>query len=451
MPEYAVNTDNMRDPSEHKNRNNSRAISGMESIRREFDHIVGYELLKEELIQICDSMKNKDIYEKLGATAPHGLLLHGVPGVGKTTMAEAMARACGRPIFRLRKNSGNMKFIEEIRRVFSQAEESAPSFLLLDDIDKFADGCSMYGTAPEYAVLQTCIDEIGDKDVFIAATANNLYKLPESLLRCGRFDRKRRISPPDIEDTVRILEKYLKDSKKLADDVNMEELAKIACGYSCSYIESLANDAAVLAGYERSKEITMDHFIRAFLKWRVPCRFTDLQPEEKRRVAVYEAGRAVALDTIAPEALTLAVSGVYDGYMDRNLDELPLAEERERSRISTMRAMAGRAAVELIYGDHDEYTSRNLAPAFRYLEYSIKSGEDDFFCMIQPMNQDITSADAQEKIEDAIVDMAERYYADTMTILRDNREYLQRVTEALIEKDYLLASEIRRLRPEYVN
>ena len=443
----------------HKDETRAPERPEIAEIRREFNCIVGYELLKEELIQICDSMRNREFYEKIGASIPHGLLLSGVPGVGKTTMAEAMARASGRPVYRLRKNAGRKNFIDEIKKTFAEAAEGAPSLLLLDDIDKYADDNDMLGTAPEYAALQTCIDELGDSDVFITATANNPLCLPESLTRSGRFDRKRRIKAPGPDDAAKILRLYLGDSKRLADDVDIDELAMLACGFSCSYIESLANDAGVLAGYERSDEITMDHFIRAYIKWRSMYSERKLTPEERRRIAFYEAGRAVVMDILAPEALTIATAKAMNGVLYTDyLDEIPLRSEPDRPKYQIMRALAGRAAVELEFGKADEYSSKDIRVVYSVLEDIIRDGRcslegdgsDDYLELVQIDYVGVTSEEVQRRIEDAIDRAAVSFYEEVLTILKENRGYLNRVAEALTEREYLRASDIRMLRPDKI-
>lgn len=110
----------------------------MNTNRKDFDTIIGYESIKKELILISDALKNREKYEKLGVKSPRGILLYGDPGTGKTTMANALAKASGRRIFVCRKAKPNGAFIEEIQQIFREAEKEAPSVIILDDMDKFA-------------------------------------------------------------------------------------------------------------------------------------------------------------------------------------------------------------------------------------------------------------------------------------------------------------------------
>ena len=155
-----------------------------------FDTIVGYEDIKLELMRILDQLRNPEKYAALGVTEPHGLLLHGVPGVGKSTFAKCFLEACGRNAFICRKDKPNGDFVKEIVRIFSEAMENAPSVVLLDDLDKFSNEDENHRDAEEFVTVQACIDQAKDKPVFVIATANNIRKLPVSLTRAGRFDQR---------------------------------------------------------------------------------------------------------------------------------------------------------------------------------------------------------------------------------------------------------------------
>ena len=104
----------------------------------EFDNIIGYTAVKADLEQLCDALRNPTAYTKLGASTPHGLLLYGEPGVGKTLMATSLIAASGRPSFTCRKDQSGSDFIKVIRETFAQAKENAPSIVFLDDLDKFS-------------------------------------------------------------------------------------------------------------------------------------------------------------------------------------------------------------------------------------------------------------------------------------------------------------------------
>lgn len=118
-----------------------------------FDKIIGYASLKQELMQISDTLKNREFYDKLGVCAPRGLLLYGEPGVGKSLMTSAVIEESGRPVFCCRKDEPNGDFVKKIKTTFAKAEENAPSIVFLDDMDKFANGDKNHPDAEEYVTV----------------------------------------------------------------------------------------------------------------------------------------------------------------------------------------------------------------------------------------------------------------------------------------------------------
>ena len=118
-----------------------------------FDSIIGYEDVKQELVRICDALKNREYYSALGVDSPRGLFLHGVPGVGKSLMAAALIHESGLRAFVCRKDEPNGEFVKKIREIFREAAENAPSIVFLDDVDKFANGDDKHRDAEEYVTI----------------------------------------------------------------------------------------------------------------------------------------------------------------------------------------------------------------------------------------------------------------------------------------------------------
>ena len=191
-----------------------------------FNNIIGYESIKQELVQIADTLKNREVYEALGASSPRGLMLYGKPGVGKTTMADALIKESRRKSFVCRKTKGGDSFIDDIVETFKKAEKDAPSLVLLDDLDKFANEDDGHRDAEEYVTVQACIDDLRGKEVFVLATVNNTSKLPRSLLRHGRFDRQIEVPTPNRADSEAIIRHYL-EKKKLGVELDMDRLDKV--------------------------------------------------------------------------------------------------------------------------------------------------------------------------------------------------------------------------------
>ena len=215
-----------------------------------FDKVIGYENEKEELFQLCDMAKNPEKYAALGVKLPRGILLYGVPGVGKTLMASALIEEMGedRNRYVLRKDKSNEEFVESISKTFQEAKAHTPSVIFLDDLDKFASD-SDSRNPEELIAVQSGIDEVKGTDVFVVATANEIHELPRSLRRPGRFDRILEICPPNRKEAVEIVRHYLKD-KKVAADVTAESVARLMDGNSCAALESVLNEAGIYAGYD---------------------------------------------------------------------------------------------------------------------------------------------------------------------------------------------------------
>ncbi len=420
-----------------------------QAVRREFRGIVGYGNLKNELVQICDVMRNRAVYDRLDARIPRGLFLYGSPGVGKTTMAEAVAAASGRPVIRLRRNAAGDRFIEEIKDAFRRAKEQAPSVLLMDDMDKFADGSDSYGTAAEYAVIQAAVDELEDGDVFLIATANTMGAIPESLVRQGRFDRRRRVCYPGLSDAEQILKKNLSDNVKLSDDLDMRTLAVMTSGESCAFIETMANEAAIMAGFEGSEEITMTHFINAWRRCRGDLISRELSPEEKLRTAYYQAGKAVITALMAPQALTFTYAGLHCGADDAAyFGSMQLNGGDDKLRFSVMSALAGRAAEELHYGDFDDQCTQDIREAYETILDMISGGNGDYLEVVQAGPRDVSSEMTCERISDHADAEIEEYYRETLQLLRENADFLDRVAEAMMENEYLFAEDILKIQKE---
>ena len=225
-----------------------------------FDKVIGYGSIKKELMQIVDMIRNKEMYSKLGAKLPHGAMLVGDPGLGKTLMTNCFIEESGLKTLTIRKDRSNGEFLNRITEVFEKAKEKEPCIIFLDDLDKFANEDDDHRDAEEYVAVQAGIDEVKDHEVFVIATVNDPNKLPDSLKRSGRFDRIIKVGCPSHKDAEQIIDHYLSD-KKISKDVNREDLAKMITYSSCAELETILNEAAINAAYERKDSIGINDLV----------------------------------------------------------------------------------------------------------------------------------------------------------------------------------------------
>ena len=261
-----------------------------------FDKVIGYRATKQELLQICDMLRDRTIYEEMGARMPHGLLLYGEPGLGKTLLAKCFLAESGLNTITVRRDKGGDAFIDSITQAFAKATAEAPAIVFLDDMDKFANEDSSRCDAPEYVAVQAGIDTVKDDAVFVIATANDIRKLPDSLRRSGRFDRKIGLCAPTASDAEEIIAYYLK-GKKVSGSVDLNDLAKMISYHSCAELETILNEAAVHAAFARKASIEMEDLVSTVLKQQYGAQedISGIPAEVMEKVALHEAGHLAVL------------------------------------------------------------------------------------------------------------------------------------------------------------
>ena len=424
-----------------------------------WDAIIGYSDVKQELKQICDAMRHGEVYARLGASVPCGLLLHGEPGVGKTLMANALITASGRPVFTCRKDQSGDAFMSAIRDTFARARESAPSIVFFDDLDKFANVDYDLPDAEEYVMVQSCIDELKGCDVFVLATANNIRKLPRSLLRAGRFDRVMEIAPPQGADAEKIIRHYLEE-KDFVGDIDVKTIARIMSGRSCAELETVINAAAVYAGFERADHITEKHFMEACLRtcfsvaaksdeddWE--AKLSKSRKEDRSQyVACHEAGHVVISELLCPGSVSLSTirgdqrrfGGFTLFYKEEGVDDFSWQECRIIS------ALGGRAALEQKYGVLDLGSAADLQMAFNDVKRLVRSC---CLCGFQLHGNGYQDSDTVTALqEQAVAAEIERYYRKAKELLAANRDFFERVERELTEKEILTGKDLKRIREE---
>lgn len=413
-----------------------------------FDKIIGYQTIKEELLQICDMIHNREIYENLGAKQPQGILLYGDPGLGKSLMAKSFITESGLPAYIVRRDKGSDDFIGKITDTFEKAKKNAPAIVLLDDMDKFANEDDRHIDAEEYVAVQAGIDEVKGCNVFVFATVNEIRKLPRSLIRSGRFDRKIEVNSPTDRDAEEIIKYYL-GQKKVSDNVNMDDLVKMVSYGSCAELETILNEAAIGAAYARKEKIEMDDLVKSVLRMQydAPDNFTKKSSDALKEIALHEAGHLVVSEILTPGSVGLASLRTAGrdstgGFIHRCM---PVTRRAHHILIS----LAGKAAVELFYsGVCASGCQSDIRKAANNIRDAISESGTGGFGMIDVANHRFpeSSESFNSRNESVVHAELERYMFKAREILIKNRDFLEKAAQMLSEKETLLYSDIRKLR-----
>jgi len=414
-----------------------------------FDGIVGYEGIKKELRRIGDVLKNPEKYRELGVKIPAGMVFVGEPGTGKTTMAMRFIEMTGRKCYVCRKDRGNGAFLESIAQIFEQAKKNAPSIILLDDFDKFSDErCT---NAEEFVAVQTGMDQVANSDVFVLATINEDYFLPDSLMRSGRLGRRFDFDMPTVEEAEQIIRHYLAN-KQVEENVDFGRIARLLWGKSCAVLENIINEAGIIAGYTGNKRISEDDIVNATLNDTFCAAGSDERTETvlNRRVACHEAGHVVVQELLDRGSVMLVSirADAQTGTMGFVHSYVPLErrmefEEKERE---ILRSLSGKAALELVYGTSDAGAYADLSDAYHTALEIVEN-----YCSFGFDKWNYDSTDAAPVIErrnQAMAVYLEICYAKVKRMLVKNRVLLDIVCDELMEKITLTDKDIRRIEEE---
>lgn len=418
---------------------------------KEFDKIIGYEPVKKELKRICDILVNPEKYKKFGVKASQGLLIYGEPGVGKSLMADCFIKATKRKCFVCRKTKANGDFVDEITKTFEDAKTHAPSIILLDDMDKFANEDDRHTDTEEYVAVQSGIDNVKDSNVFVVATANDIYKLPHSLKRTGRFSKKLEIRPPEGKDAENIINFYL-SQKENVGDVNLTEITRLLNTRTCADLETIVNEAGVYAASEGKEQIEHNDMVRACLRvlYNAPEAEDEVlfsnSNEKNRMTAYHEAGHVVVAEVLEPESVTLASIANYDGDVNGITAYYQTKDYYNSIRYMKNRVkvvLGGKAATELEYGEIDVGASNDLQRAFKITARFI----DDYcgfgFDAYVPIPNSVNTID---RCSDKIGFFINNYYNEVKEILAKNREFLEKIAGKLLEKTTIMMSDIQEIK-----
>ena len=413
-----------------------------------FDSVIGYRAIKQELLEICDMMKNPDVYRKLGAAMPRGIMLHGEPGVGKSMMANAFLDECGLTSYTLRRTKSDGDFINEIKQIFNDAAEHEPSVILLDDMDKFV---SEEGRKEEFSVVQACIDEVKDKQVFVIATANSTRDMPSSLTRAGRFDRKIEVKIPSGQDAVDIVHYYLK-SKTLGEDVDFTDVAKMMSRKSCAELGCVINEAAIYAGFERSEQVCMRHLVRAFLRTyfrsNEAAPWEQLDEKKRKKFAHHEAGHAAVAELLKPNSV--GIISIHSGIEFATKGFVGMCERIENDEDQIALSLAGKIASEMMFGEIDEGACRDMERAIFVIREELCDKGFYGMDLVTHFKEDMSETKHVLQ-ENCIRSELERQRYRVMKLLTEHRTFFDLIAKKLMQKETLLYSDMQRIRKEYFN
>jgi len=450
-------------------------LSSSQGKKVTFKDVAGVDEAKEELQEIIEFLKEPQKFQKLGGRIPKGVLLMGPPGTGKTLLARAIAGEANVPFFSISGSDFVEMFVgvgaSRVRDLFEQGKKNAPCLIFIDEIDAVGRhrGAGLGGghDEREQTLNQLLVEMDGfesNEGVILIAATNRPDVLDPALLRPGRFDRRVVVGRPDVrgrEDIMRVHTRKI----PLADDVDVTVLARGTPGFSGADLANLVNEAALAAARVGKKAVAQSDFESAKDKVLMGAERKSLviSDKEKRTTAYHEAGHALVAflhpDSDPIHKVTIIPRGMALGLTQ----QLPMDDRHNYSltylegRIAV--AMGGRIAEELFFderttgagNDLDVATemarkmvcewgmSENMGPlTFGKKEEQVFLGRDLYH------QKDYSEATAI-LIDREVKRIVTEGYEKALALLQNNREPLQRVAEALLEREVLDAEEVAKL------
>ena len=436
-----------------------------------FKDVAGLYGAKDEVMEIVDFLKNPKKYTALGGKIPKGALLVGPPGTGKTLLAKAVAGEANVPFFSISGSDFVEMFVgvgaSRVRDLFRQAKEKSPCIVFIDEIDAVGRARSKNGGFSSnderentLNQLLTEMDGFGtNSGVIILAATNRADILDKALMRAGRFDRQIHVELPDLKEREEIFKVHLRNLK-LADDFDLEFLAKHTPGFSGADIANVCNEAALTAARKDKQAIDRQDFLDAVdrIIGGLERKSKIITPEEKKSIAHHEAGHAT-VSWLLPHANPLfKVTIVPRGQALGAAWYLP--EERQLvtkdQLIDEMCSLiGGRVAEEIVTGQPSTGALNDLERLTKmaygmvtYYGMSEKLGNISFYDSTGARAYDLGkpySEKTAELIDKEVKELVEMIHNRTETILKENFEGFSQLAAILLEKEVIFADDLERI------
>jgi cell division protease FtsH len=463
-------------------RSRARRVEGEET-HVNFNDVAGIDEAEDELKEVVDFLRNPEKYTKLGARIPRGVLLAGPPGTGKTLLARAVAGEARVPFF----SASASEFIEAIvgvgasrvRDLFRQAEEAAPAIIFIDELDAIGRqrggaGGVLGGHDEREQTLNQILTEMDGFDptvgVVVLGATNRPDVLDPALLRPGRFDRRVFVQPPDAKGREMILRVHTR-SVPLADDVDLAQIAQSTPGMVGADLANLVNEAVLLVARRGHPKVQRADFTDAVEKIVLGAeRKILLSQQDRRRIAYHEGGHAIVgmltpgadpvrKVSIIPRGQALGVT-----LSTPDDDQFNYSEEQLRAKIRV--SFGGRVAEELVYGDMTTGAESDIQQVTRiargmverwgmsekvgFLTVAPRDGQSPLLPGAEPVSEA-----TQELVDAEVRRIVDEEHEQARSALADNRERLDALAEALLEREtldeddaYAVAGIERRREPE---
>ena len=446
-------------------------LAEKDSIKVTFKDVAGLYGAKDEVMEIVDFLKNPKKYTALGGKIPKGALLVGPPGTGKTLLAKAVAGEANVPFFSISGSDFVEMFVgvgaSRVRDLFRQAKEKAPCIVFIDEIDavgrarsKNAGFSSNDERENTLNQLLTEMDGFGSNSgVIILAATNRADILDKALMRAGRFDRQIHVDLPDLKEREEIFTVHLR-GLKLAEDFDLEFLAKHTPGFSGADIANVCNEAALTAARKNKQAIDKQDFLDAVdrIVGGLERKSKIITPQEKKSIAHHEAGHAT-VSWLLPNAnplfkVTIVPRGQALGAAWYLPEERQLVT-REQMLDEMCSLIGGRVAEEIVNGQPStgalndlERLTKMAYSMVMYYGMSDKVGTLSFYDSTGARGYDLTkpySEKTAELIDKEVKELVEMIHDRTESILKENFDGFTQLAELLLEKEVIFADDLERI------
>ena len=431
-----------------------------------FADVAGIDEAKQELTEVVDFLRHPEKYRKLGGRIPHGVLLSGLPGTGKTLLARAVAGEADAPFFSMAAS----EFVEAIvgvgasrvRDLFTQAKESAPAIVFIDELDAIGRsrtsgvGGFSGGNDEREQTLNQILTEMDGFDsstsVIVIGATNRPDVLDQALLRPGRFDRRVAVQPPDRAGREAILKVHTR-GVPLASDVDLGRIAATTPGMVGADLANLVNEAALLAARRNHDVVDESDFTDSLERIVLGAeRQVMMTPEDRRRTAYHEGGHAIVgmltegadpvrKVSIIPRGMALGVT-----FAAPETDRFNYREPEVQAKIKV--ALGGRAAEEVVFGETSTGAESDIQQLTELARQMVgRWGMSDTIGPVAVIPRDGSgpllpgaaevSPDTQKLVDDEVRRIVDESHKEVVTLLERNRDKLDSLAAALLEHETL--------------